>query len=91
MVGYVYILQTKGNHYYVGSTNNLDRRLLEHQLGKTKSLKNLLPFNIIFSQKFNELVIARKIEAKLKKFKSRKIIKRIISDKKNYYGPVAQQ
>lgn len=80
MAGYIYILQTKGNHYYIGSTNDLNRRLLEHKSGKTKSLKRLLPIKLVFSQKFGDVNLARKIENKLKRFKSRKIIEKIIKE-----------
>ena len=87
MIGYLYILNTKGNHYYIGSTNSLRRRIIEHRFGKTKSLRKLLPIKLIFNQKYNDIKIARKIEIKLKRFKNRKIIEQIIKDKKNKMGP----
>ena len=80
MKGYVYILNTSNNKYYIGSTKNLDQRITEHNLGKTKSLKYLLPISLVFSKQYNDIKIARKIEIKLKKLKSRKIIERIIED-----------
>jgi len=80
MKGYVYILRTKGNHYYVGSTQDLNRRLYEHRIGKTKSLRKLSPFSLVFSQEYEDITTARKIEAKLKKFKSRRIIEKIVSE-----------
>lgn len=86
-MGQVYILQTRGNHYYVGSTNDLGRRLSEHRSGKTKSLKKLLPLKLLFSQEFSNLKEARKIEARLKKFKSRKIIEMIIKEGRITMGP----
>jgi putative endonuclease len=80
MRGYVYILHTKGNHYYVGSTQDLGRRLHEHRVGKTKSLKNLVPFSLVFSQEYDDITTARKVEAMLKKFKSRRVIEKILSE-----------
>ena len=77
----VYILKTRNNHYYNGSTNDLERRIREHNLGKTKSLKNLLPIELVFFQSYSSLKLARKVEIKLKKFKNRDIIEKIISDK----------
>ena len=80
MAGYLYILQTKGNHYYIGSTCDLERRMAEHSCGKTKSLKNLLPVQLVFSEKFEDIKLARQLESKLKKSKSRKIREQIIKD-----------
>lgn len=81
MIGYLYILATRNNHYYIGSTNNLKRRLIEHKSGKTKSLKKLLQFNLVFYKKYSSAIKSRKAEIRLKKFKSRKIIEKIIKSK----------
>ena len=73
-MGTVYILQSKLNgRYYIGSTINLDRRLNEHFAG---------PFDLRFSQNFETIEEARKIELKLKKLKRRDIIERIVRDQK---------
>jgi len=70
LTGYVYILQSeKTNRFYIGSTIDPIKRLKEHQSGKTKSLKRFLPVKLVFSQKYESLLIARKIELKLKKLK----------------------
>jgi len=85
---FVYILQSiKNNRYYIGSTNNLERRLLEHGSGKTKSLKYLRPLKIVFKKEFGSETDARAIERKLKKFKSRDIIEKIIKDQEITMGP----
>ena len=81
-MNYVYILQSNQNgRYYIGSTNNIKRRLREHNPGKTESLKHLLPLRLVFMQEFIKLEEARKIEKRLKRLKSRVIIERIIRDK----------
>jgi putative endonuclease len=83
MKGYLYILKSlKNGKYYIGSTDNLERRLIEHNSGseKSKFTKNNRPFELVFSQEYESLKIARKIEYKLKSFKSRKIIEEIIKD-----------
>jgi len=80
-MSFVYILQSdKNGKYYIGSTNDLERRLLEHNFRKTKSLKNLLPVKLIFKKELAQLIQARRIERKLKKMKSRSILERIIKD-----------
>ncbi len=83
MPGCVYILKSLKNHrYYIGSTNNLKRRLEEHNRGKTTSLKYLRPLKLLFKQKYASLTQARKIEYKLKKLKRKDIVERIIKENK---------
>ena len=44
----VYILLSlKDKNFYIGSTADLRRRLLEHKFGKVKSTKNRLPFKLV--------------------------------------------
>lgn len=45
---YVYILKSKThpNKIYIGSTNNLKRRLLEHNQGKSKHTQKFCPWQI---------------------------------------------
>ena len=73
----VYILQLNNGEYYLGSTNNLERRLMEHNSGKTISIRHKLPARIIFQQEFETLTQARSIELKLKKFKSKKYLSKL--------------
>lgn len=80
-MAYVYILQSvKNGRYYIGSTRDLKRRLKEHSQGKTKSLENILPVRLVFSQTFENYSMARKIEARLKKLKRRDYLEKIIHD-----------
>ncbi len=77
----VYILQSEKNgRYYIGSTNNMERRLLEHNSGKTKSLLYLRPMKLVFKKEYASLGDARKVEKNLKKLKNRDIIERIVAD-----------
>jgi putative endonuclease len=44
---YVYILRsTLDKNLYIGSTNDISRRLAEHNSGKVDSTKNRTPFNL---------------------------------------------
>lgn len=85
----VYILQSlKNGRYYIGSTNNIERRLQEHNSGKTKSLQYLLPIELKFTYTCQTISEARKLELRLKKLKSRKILDTIV--KNNNLGPIVQ-
>ncbi len=85
---FVYILQSeKSGKYYIGSTGNIERRLLEHNSGKTKSLKYSRPLRIVFRKEFVEESDAKQVERKIKKLKSRTIIEQIIVDQKLIMGP----
>ena len=83
MNGYVYILKSlKNSRYYIGSTNDLNRRLIEHNTGKSTYTSFSKPFELVFSQEYDELTTARKTEYWLKRQKDKKIIERIITEKK---------
>jgi len=81
MSGFLYILQSRKNgRYYIGSTNDLPRRINQHQTSQAKSTRYILPLELVFSQEYSTIEEARQIEYKLKSFKSRKIIEQILKD-----------
>ncbi|MBU1062533.1 MAG: GIY-YIG nuclease family protein [Candidatus Omnitrophica bacterium] len=46
---YVYVLKSlKDNNFYTGFTDNLDRRIEEHNNGKEPSTKSRLPFRLVY-------------------------------------------
>jgi len=49
----VYILLSeKDNKRYIGFTDDIERRLSEHDLGKVKSTKNRRPLKLIYTELF---------------------------------------
>jgi len=67
---YVYILRTSSDTLYIGQTNNLERRLLEHQNKSTKSAKYLKYFSslsLVYTETFATRAEAMKREIELKK------------------------
>jgi len=81
-MAFVYIIKSLVNdRYYIGSTNDLKRRINEHNKGVSKYTRLTKPFKLVFSQEYDSLEKARKIEYKLKKFKNREIIDRIVKEK----------
>lgn len=76
----VYIIKSINKKwYYVGSTNNLERRLVEHNKGLVTSTKYYIPFKIVFVKEFETEKDARSYERKLKdkRIEKEKIIKEI--------------
>ncbi len=72
----VYILfSEKTNRYYIGSTNDFSRRLLEHDRGQTFSTRTGAPWKTCF---VHETPRAKSIEAHLKRQKSRSLLERIV-------------
>ena len=65
---YLYILKSKkDNNLYIGSTNNLKRRLLEHNNGESLSTKGRRPFELRYYESYYNESDARKREFLLKK------------------------
>ena len=80
MKGYVYILENNSGRFYIGSTNNIKRRLQQHKLGHTQTTKNMGGIKLVFNQEFESLGVARKIEIRLKKLKRKDYIAKIVSN-----------
>jgi len=82
MKGYVYIIQSnKNKRYYIGSSTNPERRLIEfHNSKKVKATKYLIPWILKFTQEYETITLARKVERRLKQMKSKLIIEKIIKN-----------
>ncbi|MBM3205130.1 GIY-YIG nuclease family protein [Candidatus Uhrbacteria bacterium] len=76
----VYILRSSNGRYYIGSTDDLERRLSEHQRGHVKSTRNLLPVILVLFQGCDTISLARKVEYKIKQLKSKKLIEKWIEE-----------
>jgi putative endonuclease len=85
-MGFVYILQsTKTGKFYIGSTNNIQRRLMEHQNGTGCIYTKLNgPWEFVCAKKCSSINEARIEEKKIKSYKGGNAFKRII------YGEVAE-
>ncbi len=80
-MGFLYIVQsTKNRQFYIGSTPDYKKRLIEHNQDLCKATKGRGPWRMVFVQKFETLKQARQAEYKLKSKKSRQIIELIIKD-----------
>ena len=65
---YVYIVKCADNSLYVGATNNLSKRLVEHNQSKRGAhyTKIRRPVVLQYSEEFKTLKDARKREAEIK-------------------------
>jgi len=77
----IYILYSlKDQDLYVGQTNNLEKRLIEHRQGKIKSTKNRQPLAIIHRESFSTRREAMKREKFLKSLYSARFKRRILKE-----------
>lgn len=63
---YVYILLCNDNSYYIGVTNNVDRRLYEHSTTLTGYVSQRKPFRLIKTFEFNNIFNAMNFEKQIK-------------------------
>ena len=80
MPGFVYILQDRDGRYYIGSTDNPGRRMYQHGLGHTKTTTRMVELRRVLLQEFNTLKEARAMELRLKNFKRRDVIEKMVRD-----------
>ena len=58
---YCYILFSEKLHkYYIGSTTDLERRLIDHNRGKEKFTSLGVPWKLVYKETFELLIDARK-------------------------------
>lgn len=66
----MYILKNSliGRHY-IGSTNDLVRRVIEHNRGQTRSTKQKGVWELVYSEEFETAIEAKKRELQVKSYK----------------------
>jgi putative endonuclease len=75
-----YILWSeKLRKYYVGHTNNLSRRITEHNTGKSSYTKLGKPWSLTYHEEFTTRVEAMRRGREIKNRKSKKYIETIIN------------
>lgn len=76
---FVYVLRSeKDGRLYKGFSSNLEKRIREHNSGKTKSTKGYLPWKLVYSEKVESRIEARKREKYLKSGVGRDYLKEIL-------------
>lgn len=73
---FVYILECADKSFYVGCTNNLEKRLQQHNDSKWGAhyTKIRRPVGLVYSEKFDNLKEARQRESEIKGWRKEKKI-----------------
>ena len=75
-----YILESeKDGKYYIGSTGNINERIIRHNKGYSRYTKGKGPFKLIYEERYGTLSEAKKREYYLKSLKSRTAIEKLIN------------
>ncbi len=76
---YVYVLQSKVRSWrYVGSTNNIERRFVQHNIGRSKATRPYAPFELVYFEEFESRPGAAKRELYFKTGVGREELDKII-------------
>jgi len=70
----VYILLCYNQSFYIGFTNNLKRRLKQHQRAEVNYTSHLLPIKLVYYEKYNTKIDALKREKQIKGWSRQKKI-----------------
>jgi putative endonuclease len=66
------------NYLYVGQTDNIERRFIEHNNGKNKTTRPYRPFKLMYSEEFTSRKEAREKEKYLKSGSGKEFLKRLL-------------
>ena len=70
---FVYLLQSENDgNYYIGQTNDIKKRLEQHNMGSVKATKHRIPFKLIGYEIYKKRNEARWREYQLKKHGDKK-------------------
>jgi putative endonuclease len=71
---YVYIVKCRDDSYYTGITNDIERRLEEHNFGESPDSYTAIrrPVKLVFVETFNDFAIAEQWEKRIKGWSRRK-------------------
>lgn len=76
---YVYVLKSEvANKSYVGQTSDIEKRVKEHNSGKSSYTKKYLPWKVVYVEKFNSRIEAVNREKFFKSKTGRKTLKDVI-------------
>jgi putative endonuclease len=78
MIFHAYVIRTIATgRFYVGHTENLTRRVYEHNNNRTPSIRNRGPWELVHSEEFATRSEAMRRELQIKKMKSHRWIEQL--------------
>ncbi|GMR25380.1 MAG: hypothetical protein BMS9Abin39_0674 [Ignavibacteria bacterium] len=78
---FIYVLESIAHkRYYTGCTANIDRRLMQHNLGNVKSTKSYKPWKVVYTETFITKSEAFRREQQIKSYKSGDAFKKLIEN-----------
>ena len=86
---YVYLIESLMNgRYYIGQTDDIDKRIKRHNQGRNISTKAYIPWKLKWWKEFETRSAAVKVETKIKRIKKRIEIEKYLRE--NDFRGVAQ-
>jgi len=84
MTYYTYILQSeKDDSFYIGTTSDVDRRLIEHNNGFSPYTSKKSPWKLVYVEKCESKTEAIKREKFLKKQRNKEFYRKLIDKRKD--------
>lgn len=78
---WTYILKSeKTDNYYIGQTEDIDKRTESHNNSRVRSTKFGVPWKLVYKKEFIARTDAMKHEKYLKSFKKRKYLENLIAN-----------
>ncbi|PIY97078.1 MAG: endonuclease [Candidatus Kerfeldbacteria bacterium CG_4_10_14_0_8_um_filter_42_10] len=72
------IISINYSNRYVGTTDNVEKRVMEHNAGKCRYTKGRMPWKLIYTETYNTRAEAMKREKFLKSGQGRKYLNSIL-------------
>lgn len=73
-----YVLKSSDNKLYKGVTNDLARRLQEHNSGQTKTTANMRELEVVYTEIYDTFIKAREREVYFKTAAGRRFLKKVL-------------
>ena len=78
---YVYIIKSlSGKHYYIGHSENVQGRLMQHNTGYVKSTKRYMPWEIVYTEEYQTKSEANRRELEIKSYKGGNAFKKLLPE-----------
>ena len=81
MSAFVYVIQNPKGGYYIGATEDLSRRMSEHERGQNTSTRGKGPWTLVYYEGYPTFIEAHAREREIKRKKRKTYIDWLISTK----------